>query len=389
MKLSATSLALFWREVKEHRMRWIAGGVGVMLVTALVWPRDSVSSMSAVPSALELAPADVVTVQDTRLDMQLPFTGTLSPVRQILLNARVAGEVTDVRAREGEAVAEGSVLLRQDSREVSARLAQAEAAVQSAHAELATAQEQADKYRQLAKQQFFSRNELNKADTQVAVYQAQLRANEAAVAMARKELENATLRAPFAGVVAERMIEPGQLVMPNTPLLRIVDLRELELAIQLPSVDFAHIRTGQKVEFQVDAFGNESFTGTITRLNPMARASNRKITVYALVKNPQQRLRGGLFVRGMVRDTASATGLAIPVTAVQQHDGQPGVMVVRDNKLVWQPVVLGVRDEAGGRVLVTQGLAAGETVLATRVPFHRAGAPVRYAKAVDAPDTRS
>ncbi|MDF2446116.1 MAG: efflux transporter periplasmic adaptor subunit [Moraxellaceae bacterium] len=381
MKMSADTLSSLKTRLRGPQMRWIAGGVGVLVLTALVWPRESVSSLASVPSALELAPADVATVTQTTLEMRLPFNGTLTPVRQILLNARVAGEVTEVRAREGEAVAAGTVLLRQDSREVGARLAQAEAAVQSSRAELATSEEQADKFRTLAKQQFFSRNELNKAETQVAVYRSQLRANEAAVAMARKELENATLRAPFAGMVAERLVEPGQLVMPNTPLLRVVDLRELELAIQLPSVDISNIRQGQKVTFQVDAFGDEQFTGTIVRLNPMAKTSNRKITVYALVKNPSQRLRGGLFVRGLVRDDSGSAGLAIPVTAVQQHDGEPGVMVVRQNRLVWQPVTLGVRDESGGRVLVTQGLAAGETVVATRVPHHRAGAPVRYAKA--------
>lgn len=381
MKMSADTLSTLKTRLRAPQMRWLAGGIGVLVLTALVWPRDSVSSLANVPSALELTPADIATVTHTKLELRLPFSGSLTPVRQILLNARVAGEVTEVRAREGEAVASGTVLLRQDSREVGARLAQAEASVQSSRAELATAQEQADKFRTLARQQFFSRNELNKAETQVAVYQAQLRANQAAVAMARKELENATLRAPFDGMVAERLVEPGQLVMPNTPLLRVVDLTELELAIQLPSVDIAYVRQGQKVTFKVDAYGEEEFTGTIVRVNPMAKASNRKITVYALVKNPAQRLRGGLFVRGLVRDDSGGEGLAIPVTAVQQHDGQPGVMVVRQNRLVWQPIVLGVRDEAGGRVLVAQGLANGEVVLATRVPFHRAGAPVRYAKA--------
>lgn len=364
------------------RRRWrlavfLAAGIGLLLVVA--WPRASVSSVADAPRALALMPADTHVVRFVSLEVQIPFSGTLSPLRQMLLNARVAGEVNEVPVREGQAVAAGELLLRQDNRDTRARLAQAEAAVQSSRAELETAREQVRKFRQLTLKNFFSRNDLEKAETQVAVYESQLRANEASVAMAQKSLEDAALRAPFDGIVAERMVEPGQLVMPNTPLLRLVDLRELELAIQLPSSEIARIRKGQQIQFRVDAFGYELFPATIVRLNPVAKASNRKITVYASVANPGLRLRGGLFASGSLSDATAPAGLAVPVTAVQNRDGQPGVMVIRQQHLEWQPVTLGARDERSGRVLVETGLQEGETVLATKVPPQRAGAPVRFA----------
>lgn len=360
-------------------LRWLAAGAGAAVLTALFWPHASANSAAKVPTTLELVPGDVATVRQEQLDVQLPFNGTLEPLRQILLNARVAGEVTEVAVREGEAVSAGSVLLRQDSHAVSARLEQAEAALQSSDAELETAQEQVASLRSLAQKKFSSRNELTKAETQLAVARAQVEANEAAVAMAQRERENVTLRAPFTGVVAERLVEPGQLVMPNTPLLRVVDLRELELSLQLPSAQLAHVRPGQQVAFTADAYGEEKFTATIVRINPLVRASNRRIEVYALVKNPDLRLRGGLFVRGQLRDSTAASGLVVPVTALQSKDGQPGVMVIRAQRLAWQPVVLGARDDGNGRVIVTQGLKAGERVLAMAVPLRRAGAPVRFA----------
>lgn len=363
------------------RTRWLAGGAGSVLLLVLLYPRDSVSSMPPALGGLELMPEDVATVRFAPLSAALDFNGTLAPVRQILLNARVAGEVTEVPVREGEPVAAGAVLVRQDSRDMRARLAQAEAAVQSSKVELDNAQEQVDKYRQLAQKNFFSRNDLNKAVTQASVYESQVKANLAQVEVARKELENALLRAPFAGMVAERMVEPGQLVMPNTPLLRLVDLRELELAIQLPAGEIGRVRQGQKVTFVAEAYGQQKFTGTIVRLNPMARAANRKITVYALVKNPDLRLRGGLFVHGHVEDTGAVSGLVVPATAVQSREGRPGVMVVRRDRLAWQPVTLGARDERSGNVLVASGLEEGETVVATRVPLERAGSPVHLAGA--------
>ncbi|MFP5430733.1 MAG: efflux RND transporter periplasmic adaptor subunit, partial [Gammaproteobacteria bacterium] len=303
--------------------------VGMMLVVAvlvLAWPRASVSSVSRQVRAMELLPNDAVTVRMTRFDGEVPFTGTLMPVQQMLLNARVAGDVIDVPVREGETVEAGQVVLRQNNLDAASRLAQAEAAVQSSRAELDTAREQMKKFRILSQQNFFSRNDLEKAETQVAVYSSQLKANEAAVLMAKKSLNDAVLRAPFTGVVAERLVEPGQLVMPNTPLLRLVDLRSLELAIQLPSSEIARVHAGQTLTFSVDAFGDEKFKARVVRLNPLAKASNRRITVYAAVNNADLRLRGGLFAKGALVDEKAPAGLAVPLTAVQEKDGQPGVM---------------------------------------------------------------
>ncbi|MDO8266519.1 MAG: efflux RND transporter periplasmic adaptor subunit [Moraxellaceae bacterium] len=353
-----------------------------LLVSALVlaWPSPSVSSMSRQVRAVELLPSDVAVVKVTHFDAEVPFTGTLMPVQQMLLNARVAGDVIDVPVREGESVSAGQVVLRQNNLEALSRLAQAEAAVQSSRAELETSREQMKKFRVLSQQNFFSRNDLEKAETQVAVYASQLKANEAAVMMAKKSLDDAVLRAPFSGMVAERLVEPGQLVMPNTPLLRLVDLSQLELAIQLPSNEISRVHKGQTLTFSVDAFGDEKFKALVVRLNPLAKASNRRITVYAAVKNPDLRLRGGLFAKGALVDEKAPSGLAVPLTAVQTKNGQSGVMVIREHRLFWQPVTLGAQNARTNQVIVQSGLSAGDNIVATRISLKREGAPVRYAE---------
>lgn len=367
------------QNVIRHPWMVALGVLLTIVALVLVWPRPSVSSVPRQIRAIELLPSDAVTVRNERFDGEVPFTGTLMPVQQMLLNARVAGDVIDVPVREGEAVAAGEVLVRQNNLDAQSRLAQAEAAVQSSRAELETAREQMKKFRVLSQQNFFSRNDLEKAETQVAVYTAQLKANEAAVLMSKKALNDSVLRAPFSGMVAERLVEPGQLVMPNTPLLRLVDLSRLELAIQLPSTEIARVHEGQTLTFSVDAFGDEKFKARVVRLNPLAKASNRRITVYAAVSNPDLRLRGGLFAKGALVDEKSPSGLVIPLTAVQEKDGKSGVMVIRQNRLVWQPVELGAQNARTNQVIVTSGLAEGESILATRVSLKREGAPVRYA----------
>ncbi|HQV41193.1 MAG: efflux RND transporter periplasmic adaptor subunit [Moraxellaceae bacterium] len=366
------------QNVVRHPWMYSVGVLLTIVALVLVWPRPSVSSVSRQIRAIELLPSDSVVVKNERFDGEVSFTGTLMPVQQMLLNARIAGDVIDVPVREGQSVAAGAVLVRQNNLDAQSRLAQAEAAVQSSRAELETAREQMKKFRVLSQQNFFSRNDLEKAETQVAVYTAQVRANEAAVLMTKKALNDAVLRAPFSGVVAERLVEPGQLVMPNTPLLRLVDLSKLELAIQLPSSEIARVHEGQTLTFSVDAFGDEKFKARVIRLNPLAKASNRRITVYAAVSNADQRLRGGLFAKGSLVDENSPSGLVIPLAGVQEKNGQAGVMVIRQSRLVWQPVELGQQNARTNQVIVTKGLAEGESILSTRVSVKREGAPVRY-----------
>lgn len=366
------------QNVVRHPWMYAVGVLLTIVALVLVWPRPSVSSVSRQIRAIELLPSDSVVVKNERFDGEVSFTGTLMPVQQMLLNARIAGDVIDVPVREGQSVAAGAVLVRQNNLDAQSRLAQAEAAVQSSRAELETAREQMKKFRVLSQQNFFSRNDLEKAETQVAVYTAQVRANEAAVLMTKKALNDAVLRAPFSGVVAERLVEPGQLVMPNTPLLRLVDLSKLELAIQLPSSEIARVHEGQTLTFSVDAFGDEKFKARVIRLNPLAKASNRRITVYAAVSNADQRLRGGLFAKGSLVDENSPSGLVIPLAGVQEKNGQAGVMVIRQSRLVWQPVELGQQNARTNQVIVTKGLAEGESILSTRVSVKREGAPVRY-----------
>lgn len=371
--------------IVRHPWMYAVGVFLLMTALVLAWPRASVSSMSRQIRAIELLPSDMVSVKNTRFDGEVPFTGTLMPVQQMLLNARVAGDVIDVPVREGETVTAGQVVLRQNNLDALSRLAQAEAAVQSSRAELETSREQMKKFRVLNQQNFFSRNDLEKAETQVAVYTAQLKANEAAVLMAKKSLDDAVLRAPFTGVVAERLVEPGQLVMPNTPLLRLVDLRQLELAIQLPSNEISRVHQGQTLTFSVDAYGDEKFRAQVVRLNPLAKVNNRRITVYAAVKNSDMRLRGGLFAKGALVDEKAPSGLAIPLTAVQTKDGQTGVMVIRQHRLVWQPVKLGQQNARTNQVIVDSGLNEGENIVATRISLKREGAPVRYADGAGTP----
>lgn len=338
----------------------------VLLVIVLMglwwWPDESTSKFTESESYLELSSSDIVTVKTARLAHDVSVTGSITPVRQTILNARVAGEVKQVNAREGQSVNAGQVLVLQEDRDLVARVQQAEASLFTAKAELALAQQNLDRIKPLQQQNYVSANDIATAERQLDIRQAQAKSAQVSFVQAKQQLADMAVRAPFAGVVSERLVDVGQSVAPNTPLLKLVDLSQVELVAQVAATEVSEIRVGQVVYFSADGFDGQTFAGRITRINPVAKAGSRRVDVYALVNNQKGLLRGGLFAKGYVRDDNAQQGVAVPFSSLQEKQGKHQVHVVRDNRLVVQAVRVGRRDENTSMALVT-GLKEGERVL--------------------------
>jgi RND family efflux transporter MFP subunit len=283
-------------------------------------------------------------------------------VRQTILNAHVAGEIKAIGVREGQSVQAGQVLLTQDDRDLTARLQQAEASLLTARAEAALTQQNLERIKPLQQKEYASATELANAEKQVDIRNAQVKSAEVSVSQARQQLADMVVRAPFAGVISERLVDTGQSVAPNTPVLKIVDLSQVELVAQVAATEVTAIHVGQLVYFTADGYADKTFVGRITRINPVARSGSRRVDVYALVNNNLGLLRAGLFAKGDIRDENAVSGVSVPFSSVQDYQGKSQVHVIRDNRLAAQQVVLGRRDEAKGMVLV-KGLQQGERVL--------------------------
>jgi len=311
---------------------------------------------------LQLSAADFVVVQEMRLGRDIAVTGTLNPLHQAVLNARTGGEVMMVAARAGETVRAGQVIAAMDTRDLKLRALQAEATMQGNRAEALMAQQKLERMRPLREQNYVSDNETSNAERQLEIRNAQVSASAAALAQVRQQMADAVVRAPFDGRIAERLVEPGQSVAPGTPLLKIVDLRLMELEAMVPETDMTTIKPGQIVSFQVDGFPGKNFAGRIARINPVARTGSRRIPVYVQVNNQDGLLRAGVFAKGLVRDELAKQGLAVPVSALQA-DGQAWrVHTVVDSHLQAQAVKVAMRNDERGLALVT-GLRAGDRVL--------------------------
>jgi RND family efflux transporter MFP subunit len=178
-------------------------------------------------------------------------------------------------------------------------------------------------------------------------------------------------------------VQPGEKVAFDTPLVTVVDLREMELQAMVPAVDIPELKAGMSVDLTVDGFGERRFTGRIERISPATEPGTRAIFVFVGIPNPNSDLRGGMFATGRIALASGAPVMSLPMSAVRSEGGQTFVWAIEDGKLVRRMVVIGRRDEESGRVELKTALPPALKVLAARFENLKEGAPA-LVKAVDA-----
>jgi membrane fusion protein, multidrug efflux system len=296
-------------------------------------------------------------------------------VRQATVKAKVSGDVRQITVREGEAVQAGQVLARIDTADLEAKLADRIGALESAKAQMAMAEKNRSTNLALLKQNFISQNAFDNSESSFTVAQGGVKSTEAQVQLARNALRDAVAVSPLTGVVAKRHVQPGEKVAFDSPLVTIVDLKDLELQAVVPAVDVPEVAIGKQVELTIDGFGERRFSGRIERINPATEPGTRAILVYVGIPNPDGALRGGMFATGRIAIGASSPVPTLPATALRTEAGQAFVWTVEGGKLVKRVVVVGRRDDAAGLVEVKTALPTDVPVLGARFDNLKDGAP--------------
>ena len=358
-----------------RRARWwtvvgvagLAVIVGVAAMAAARRKADEEAARKVERPPLEFTSRDVVRLQPQPLATQLALPGTLQAVSQATVRAKLAAEIQRVFVREGERVSAGQVLAEFDTAPIRAQLAERAAALDSARAQLSTTQRTRQTSAQLVQQNFISKNAFDAADS---AHQAQL----AAVAMAQAQLaqgqlllNDAVVRAPIAGTVARRHVQPGEKVGFDAPLVAIVDLSQIEVQAQASVGDIAWVRSGQTAEVEVEGLPDRRFAGRVERINPSAEPGTRTVNIYVALRNDDALLKTGMFARVNLTVAQRQAVPALPAAALRGESGQHHVWVIDAGKLARRAVVAGARDERAQRVEITSGLRPEDLVLAT--PF--------------------
>lgn len=366
----------------SRKVKWAVVLLGIaLLAAALGLRRPALAPAEEKPAeiALELAEADLATAESGEIQRLLPLTGALRAVSQAVVKAKVAGELAEVRVKEGDAVEPGQLLARIDAVEYQARLAERKGTLEASRAQAKFAEQSRRKYEDLLAKKFISETAYENYQTNASVTEGQVRAAEAQLALARKALEDTQVRAPIAGSVSERAVQRGDKAAVDTRMFTLVDLSRLELEAPVPAAEVPNLAIGQQVRFNVEGYGAREFTGAIVRINPATQPGTRSILVYVEIPNPEQTLKAGMFAKGSLVLSTRRAEVLVPVTALRTEGAASFVYTLAGDRLMRQDVTVGLANEAEGRSEILKGLAPGARVVRSNLGTLKVGALVRLA----------
>lgn len=371
---------------------WILTGLAaaVLIAGGARWAGQRKAASSSGPEAatntslIELGASDVITAQKMDMTVGLPISGSLKASQSALIKARVAGELMDLVVREGDQVKAGQIIARIDPTEYQARERQAKQQADAAQAQVETAQKQYDNNKALVDQGFISQTALQNSAFTLNGAKATHMAALAGLDVARKALDDATVRSPIDGQVSQRLAQPGERVAPDARIVEVVNLTQLEIEAALPAADASQVRVGMKAKLKVEGL-EERLQAMVLRISPAAQAGSRSVMVYLGVTGDEG-LRQGLFAEGSL-GTRSIQALAVPLSSVRTDKPQPYVQVVDKAQIRHVTVQTGARAEktVQNNTLTwveVQGLSEGMQVLAGSAGAVREGTAVKFTAGV-------
>ncbi len=326
-------------------------------------------------------PVEVAQIQRGPIALQRTFSGELEALAEFVVAPKVSGRVERVLVNIADRVKRGQVVAELDNAEYIQAVAQAEADLVVAKANLAKAGSDLEiatrefkRTESLLKRGIASDSEFDAAGQDQLAKLAQLKVAEAQKTKAESSLETANIRLGYTKVtagwtggneyrlVAERYVDEGQTVAANAPLLLIVELDPIVGVVFITERDYARLKPGQLISLNTDAYPGESYPGRIERIAPVFRKSTRQARIEMTIANPQQRLKPGMFIRATVVLARVPEATIIPEQALTIRDDRSGVFIVSgDGKSVaWREVKVGIRE--GSRVQVEGDGLSGRVV---------------------------
>ena len=278
---------------KRKLLLFALAGAVVLAGGAFAWKNGKgLSNGAAVATApkpgerpVELIAAELHTIKPRGLVDVVRFTGTTQPVDQTIVKARVAGRLAEVLVREGDRVTKGQVLARFETNELQSRANERQSALDAARADARwTARDLGDK-ETLAKRNIVSQSALDAARATAENKASMVSVAEAQLEIAQRNLNDAEVKAPFDGVVGERIANQGELLPIDGKILALLDTSHVEVAAQMPAADVVRLKVDQPATVMLEGFGDREFQGRITRISPTAQAGSRSIPVYVEISD--------------------------------------------------------------------------------------------------------
>jgi RND family efflux transporter MFP subunit len=334
------------------------------------------------PARAQPAPVQVAPVERGSLELRRTFSGTLEATARFVVAPKVGGRVERLAVDLADSVSRGQVVAELDDDEYVQALAQAEADLAVARANLfqaeralEIAERELSRVATLRQRGVASDSQYDEAKAGQLAGQARFQVARAQLARARASVETANIRlgytkvtADWSGaggqrVVAERFVDEGETVGANAPLMAIVALSPITGVVFVPERDYAGLRPGQPVSLATDAHPGREFAGRVDRVAPVFKESSRQARVELAIPNQDRLLKPGMFVRATVVLRTVQDAVLVPEEALVSRRDRTGVFVVDQagERAVWRPVAVGIRQ--GGRVQIMGPGVSGRVIV--------------------------
>ncbi|MBI5508604.1 MAG: efflux RND transporter periplasmic adaptor subunit [Deltaproteobacteria bacterium] len=325
--------------------------VGALLLVALTSAcrRAEPRALHAeAPPPLSITAAAVV-VEVIERKVEIP--GTLAAWEEATVSLEVEGRISEINADLGDSVQKGAVLARLTPAELAWKKAQADA-------DLAAAEADFNRLADLGKQSLVSKQQLEEGRRRLDVARA-------AADLAAKKYADTSLRAPFAGQVAKRLVNAGEYVRVGTPAFQVVNSTLLKFRGEVPQRFAADVKVGDQATAFADGDHKEGRTGSIVRIGPAVTLESRSFPIEARIDNADGRIKAGTFARLSIGTSGRIEALTVPEAAVSMFAGNPRVFVIDGDHARETPIEVSGKSDA--KVLVQKGLTVGQRVAVTGV----------------------
>lgn len=317
----------------------------------------------------------------------LNASGYVLARRQATVSSKVTGKVVEILVEEGMKVQDGQVLARLDDTNVRANLKLAEAQTEAAKAALAEtrarleeAEKQFKRTSDLTSKNVASASEFDRAEAEVKSLRARLESQASQISVAEREvavwqqqLEDTVIRAPFAGVAISKNAQPGEMISPisagggftRTGIGTIVDMKSLEIEVDVNESFIKRVQTGQPIEAVLDAYPDWKIACKVIAIIPAADRQKATVKVRVGFEQLDPRILPDMGVKVAFLGTAAvgteAPEVLVPKVAVREDGGRSVVWVVKDGRLTRRVITTGITK--GSEVSIASGLSEGEKIM--------------------------
>jgi HlyD family secretion protein len=322
---------------------------------------------------------------------EILITGALRPKETVDVMPQATGRIVRLQWQVGDTVTRGALIAELEDAELRQQVLRARAALEVTRAslvqrkaELENARADIRRAQNLHEEKLIARQEFESRQTAFRVVEAQVQFTMAQERQAQAELNELEIRlaqskihAPMTGVIARRYVDVGALVNPSNPIVNMVNLATMVTMANVPEREVGKLRVGSRALVQVDAYGEERFTGRIARIAPVLDPATRTATVEVEIPNPTGGLKAEMFARVTIDLASQRAAVLIPREALVYRGQQAGVYVMQDNRPVFRTIETGLT--RGDDVEVLANLQAGSTIVTRGATMLTEGDQIRIA----------